>query len=32
VAIAVSNAIGVRMRDLPLTPDVILTALEAKNA
>jgi xanthine dehydrogenase molybdenum-binding subunit len=32
VAIAVSNAIGVRMRDLPLTPDVILTALEVKNA
>lgn len=32
VAIAVSNAIGVRMRDLPLTPDVILTALESKNA
>jgi xanthine dehydrogenase molybdenum-binding subunit len=32
IAIAVSNAIGVRMRDLPLTPDVILDALEAKNA
>jgi xanthine dehydrogenase molybdenum-binding subunit len=32
IAIAVSNAIGVRMRDLPLTPDVILTALESKNA
>ena len=32
IAIAVSNAIGVRMRELPLTPDVILDALEAKNA
>ena len=32
LAIAVSNAIGVRMRDLPLTPDVILTALDSKNA
>ena len=32
IAIAVSNAIGVRMRELPLTPDVILNALEAKNA
>ena len=31
IAIAVSNAIGVRMRELPLTPDVILDALEAKN-
>ncbi|MBC8281155.1 MAG: xanthine dehydrogenase family protein molybdopterin-binding subunit [Chloroflexi bacterium] len=32
LAIAVSDAIGVRMHDLPLTPDVILTALESKNA
>ena len=32
LAIAVSNAIGVRMHDLPLTPDAILKALESKNA
>ncbi len=32
LAIAVSDAIGVRMHDLPLTPDVILTALDSKNA
>ncbi len=30
VAIAVSNAIGVKMNNLPLTPDVILDALESK--
>ena len=30
VAIAVSNAIGVKMNSLPLTPDVILDALESK--
>ena len=30
LAIAVSNAIGVKMSDLPLTPDVILEALESK--
>ena len=30
VAIAVSNAIGVKMSSLPLTPDVILDALESK--
>ena len=30
LAIAVSNAIGVKMSDLPLTPDVILAALESK--
>ncbi len=32
LAIAVSNSIGVRMHDLPLTPDAILKALESKNA
>jgi len=32
LAIAVSNAIGVKMSDLPLTPDVILEALESKGA
>ena len=32
LAIAVSNAIGVKMSDLPLTPDVILAALESKNS
>ena len=32
LAIAVSNAIGVRMHDLPLTPNAILKALESKNA
>ena len=32
LAIAVSNAIGVRMHDLPLTPDAILKALDSKNA
>ena len=32
LAIAVSNAIGVKMSDLPLTPDVILAALEAKGS
>ena len=32
LAIAVSNAIGVKMRDLPLTPDVILAALESKGS
>ena len=30
LAIAVSNAIGVKMNNLPLTPDVILDALESK--
>jgi CO/xanthine dehydrogenase Mo-binding subunit len=30
LAIAVSNAIGVKMSDLPLSPDAILTALESK--
>ncbi|NQW22401.1 MAG: xanthine dehydrogenase family protein molybdopterin-binding subunit [SAR202 cluster bacterium] len=30
IALAVSNAIGVRMRDLPLTPDVVLEAIESK--
>ena len=30
LANAVSNAIGVRMSDLPMTPDVILSALESK--
>ena len=29
---AISDAIGVRMLDLPMTPDVILTALESKEA
>ena len=32
LAIAVSNAIGVKMSDLPLTPDVILAALESKGS
>ena len=32
LAIAVSNAIGVKMSDLPMSPDVILTALESKGA
>ena len=32
LAIAVSNAIGVKMSDLPLTPDVILVALESKGS
>ncbi|MDA1127895.1 MAG: xanthine dehydrogenase family protein molybdopterin-binding subunit [Chloroflexi bacterium] len=32
LAIAVSNAIGVPMRHLPLTPDVILAALESRGA
>ena len=32
LANAVSNAIGVRMRDLPMTPDVILSAIESKGA
>ena len=32
LAIAVSNAIGVKMSDLPLTPDVILAALESKSS
>ena len=32
LAIAVSNAIGVKMSDLPLTPDVILVALESKDS
>ena len=32
LAIAVSDAIGVRMHNLPLTSDVILTALDSKNA
>ena len=32
LAIAVSNAIGVKMSDLPLTPDVILAALETKGS
>ena len=32
LAIAVSNAIGVKMSDLPLTPDVILVALESKSS
>ena len=31
LAIAVSNAIGVRMHDLPLTPDAILKGLESKD-
>ncbi len=30
LAIAVSNAIGVKMNSLPLTPDVVLEALESK--
>ena len=30
LALAVSNAIGVKMNSLPLTPDVILDALESK--
>ena len=30
LAIAVSNAIGVKMNNLPLTPDVILDAIESK--
>lgn len=30
IALAVSDAIGVRMRDLPLTPDVVLEAIESK--
>ena len=30
LANAISDAIGVRMLDLPMTPDVILTALESK--
>ncbi|PKB72305.1 MAG: oxidoreductase [SAR202 cluster bacterium Io17-Chloro-G6] len=30
LANAVTNAIGVRMTDLPLTPDVILSAIESK--
>ncbi len=30
LAIAVSNAIGVPMRDLPMTPAVILSAIESK--
>ena len=32
LANAISDAIGVRMLDLPMTPDVILTALESKEA
>ena len=32
LAIAISNAIGVKMSDLPLTPDVILAALESKGS
>ena len=32
LANAISDAIGVRMLDLPMTPDVILTALESKGA
>ena len=32
LANAISDAIGVRMVDLPMTPDVILTALESKEA
>jgi CO/xanthine dehydrogenase Mo-binding subunit len=32
LAIAVSNAIGVKMSDLPMTPDVILAALESKGS
>ena len=32
LALAVSNAIGVRMNSLPLTPDVILDAIESKTA
>jgi xanthine dehydrogenase molybdenum-binding subunit len=32
MAIAVSNAIGVKMSSLPLSPDVILEALESKGA
>jgi CO/xanthine dehydrogenase Mo-binding subunit len=32
LAIAVSNAIGVKMSSLPLSPDVILEALESKEA
>ena len=32
LANAVSHAIGVRMSDLPLTPDVILSAIESKGA
>ena len=31
LANAVSNAIGVRMRELPLTPDAILLAIESKS-
>ena len=30
MAIAVHNAIGVKMSHLPMTPDVILEALESK--
>ena len=32
MAIAVSNAIGVKMSHLPMTPDVILAALESKGS
>jgi CO/xanthine dehydrogenase Mo-binding subunit len=32
LAIAVSNAIGVKMSDLPMTPGVILAALESKGS
>jgi CO/xanthine dehydrogenase Mo-binding subunit len=32
LALAVSNAIGVRMNNLPLTPDVILDAIESRTA
>ena len=32
LALAVSNAIGIRMNNLPLTPDVILDAIESKTA
>ena len=32
LAIAVSNAIGVKMSDLPLSPDAILPSLESKGA
>ncbi len=32
MAIAVSNAIGVKMSPLPMTPDVILAALESKGS
>lgn len=32
LAIAVSNAIGIKMSSLPLSPDVILEALESKRA